>query len=73
MHVDRDASAVVRYGDAVVLVDRDLDFRAEAPDRLVDRVVDDFVDEVVQPIGSGRSDVHRRAFSNWVEAFENLD
>ena len=73
VHVDRDAAAVVGDGDAVVLVDGDGDLLAVAGDGLVDRVVDDFVDEMMQTIGTGGPDVHRRALADRVEAFENLD
>ena len=71
--VDRDAAAVVHDGDAVVVVDDDVDLGAVAGERLVDRVVDDLVDEVVQPIGTGRPDVHRGPLADRLEAFEDLD
>ena len=45
---DRDAGAVVDDGDRVVGVDRDVDARGAAGERLVDGVVDHLVDEVVQ-------------------------
>ena len=73
VHVDRDAAAVVRDGDAVVLMDDDRDLLAVAGNRFVDRVVDDLVDEVVETLGTGGPDVHRGPFSDRLEAFENLD
>ena len=73
VHVDRDAAAVVDDRHRVVDVDRDVDLIAEARERLVDRVVDNFVHQVVQPGGPGRSDVHRRALPNGLEALEDLD
>ena len=70
---DRDAAAVVDDRHRVVGVDRDLDARAVARQRLVDRVVDDLVDEVVQPARAGRADVHARALADGLEALENGD
>src|SRR5439155_12948883 len=48
MHADRDASAVVLDGDAVVDVDRDRDAITFPGERLVDRVVDNLEDQVVE-------------------------
>ncbi len=73
VHVGRDAAAVVDDGDAAVVVDHDLDLRAVAGQGLVDRVVDDLVDQVMEAIGTGRPDVHRRPLSDRFEAFEDLD
>ena len=70
---DRDAAAVVGDGDRVVGVDRDVDRRREAGERLVDGVVDDLVDEVVQAALAGRADVHARAQADRLEALEDRD
>jgi succinyl-CoA synthetase alpha subunit len=71
--VHGNAAAVVDDGNAGVLVDRDGDLRAEAAHGLVHGVVDDLLDEVVQAVGTGGPDVHGRALSDWIEAFEDLD
>jgi hypothetical protein len=47
VHLDRNTPAVIDYGYAVVLVDSDLDFRAEFRHCFVDRIIDDFIDKVV--------------------------
>ena len=73
MHVGRNAAAVVDDGDTTVLLDRHDDLATESRERLVDRIVDDLVDEMVQTIGTCRPDIHRRAFSDWFEAFQDLD
>src|SRR5690606_22902937 len=73
MDVDRDAAPVVDDGDGVIGVDRDVDLRAEAGERLVDRVVDDLVDEVVQPARPCRADVHAGALPDRLEALQHLD
>ena len=70
---DRDAGAVVDDRDRVVGVDRDVDARGEACQRLVDRVVDDLVDQVVQTTGTRRADVHAGAFTNRFEPLEDGD
>jgi hypothetical protein len=71
--VDRDPAAVVHDGDRVVGMDRDVDARAVPGKRFVDRVVDHLIDEVVQPLGTGRADVHAGALPDGLEAFEYLD
>ena len=73
MHADGDAAPVVGDGDRVVRVDRDVDARAVAGERLVDRVVDDLVDEVVQAAHAGRADVHAGALADRLEALEDGD
>src|SRR6266487_3271150 len=73
MDVHRDAASVVRDGHGSVRVEGDLDVLAEARHRLVDRVVDDLVDEVVEAPCVDAPDVHRRAFSDRLQALENLD
>ena len=51
----------------------DVNFRAIPGQRFVDRIVDDFVDQVVKSIDARRADVHRRALSNGLKPFQNLD
>ena len=72
-HVDGDPAAVVDHGDRAVGVDRDVDARRLALERLVHRVVDDLVDEVVQAAQAGRPDVHARAQAHRFEALEDGD
>jgi hypothetical protein len=57
----------------VVRMDRDLDVRAVAGERLVHRVVDDLVDEVVQAARAGRADVHARPLAHGLQALQDLD
>ncbi len=73
MHVDRDAAAVVRDGDPIVAVDRDVDLAAKPRHRLVDRVVNDLGDEVMQSTLGGVADIHPGALANRLETLENLD
>ena len=70
---DGDAAAVVDDRDGVVGVDRDVDARAVAGERLVDGVVDDLVDEVVQPAHAGRADVHAGSLAHRLETLEDGD
>src|SRR5438552_4232615 len=73
MDVDRDSPTVVCDRDRSVRVQGDLDFLAEAGHGFVNRVVHDLVDEVVEAARVDRADVHRRAFSDRLQAFEDLD
>ena len=73
MEVDRDPAAVVRDGHRAVRIERDLNLFAEARHGLVDRVVDDLVDEVMQAAAVDRSDIHRGAFSDRLQALKDLD
>jgi hypothetical protein len=73
MHLDRNAPTVVDHRNAVVLVNGNLDSRAKSRHSFIDGVVDNLVNEVVQPVGPGRPNVHRRTFPYRVEALENLD
>ena len=73
VHPGRNAAPIVDHGDRVALVDRDVDLLREAGQGLVDGVVDDLVDEMMETIGTRGPDVHRRAFSDWIEALEHLD
>ena len=73
LDVHGDAAAVVGDGDRPVRVDRHVDMRAEAGQRLVDGVVHDLVHEVVQAGRGGRADIHARALSDRLEALEHLD
>jgi hypothetical protein len=73
MHVRRDAATVIDDGHTSIVLDRDGDLTAMSRQRLVDRIVHHLVDEMVQAVGTGRPDIHGRAFSNWFEAFQDLD
>ena len=73
LNVDRNAAAVIHNGDGVALVDRHLNFRAVARERLVDGVIHNFVDEVMQAAHRRRADVHARALAHRLQSFEHLD
>src|SRR5436309_335852 len=73
MDVDRNPPTVVCDRHRSVRVQGDLDFLAEAGHGFVNRVVHDLVDEVVEAARVDRADVHRRAFSDRLQAFEDLD
>ena len=73
VHVHRDTTSVVLYGDGIVFVDCHFDVRAESCQRLINRVVDGFINEVVQTFLADVADVHGGAFSYCLQAFEDLD
>ncbi len=60
-------------GDAVVVMNRDVDLVAIAGHGFVDRIVDDFPDEMVQAKFAGGSDVHRGTFAHCFDAAEDFD
>ena len=70
MDVHRHAAAVVRHGQGVVLVQRDVDFLGVPGERLIDRVVDDFVREMVGTRGVG---IHARAAAHGLETGKDFD
>ena len=70
---DGNAAAVVGLRHRVVRMDRDVDTRAVAGERLVDGVVDDLVDEVMQPAHAGRPDVHAGSLADRLETLEHGD
>ena len=73
VQVHGNAPAVVLHGDAVVRMDRDLDFVAMPAHGLVDGVVHHFVDQVVEAFRAGIADVHGRPFPHGLQALEDLD
>jgi hypothetical protein len=73
MRVDRDAAAVVGDGEAVAGLQRDLDARRVAGDRLVHRIVDDLGGEMVEGARVGAADVHAGTAAHRLEPFEHLD
>ena len=72
--VGRDAAAVVEHGHRAVGVERHLDARRVAGQRLVDGVVDHLVDHVVEAGAVvGVADIHARPLAHGVEALQDLD
>jgi hypothetical protein len=68
MHVRWNATAVVDNRDAPGVFDGHEDFAAVSGECFVDRVVHDLVYEMMKPIGTRCPDIHRRSFSNRLEA-----
>ena len=73
MHIDRNAAAVILDRDPIVAQDDDVDFGAEAGERLVDRVVDDLGDQMMQSALGGVADIHAGALAYRLETLENPD
>ena len=69
--VDRDASAVVHHAHAAVRQNRHFDVRRVAGKRLVDGVVDDLIHQMVQAAGAGGADIHARADTHRLKAFQH--
>src|SRR5690606_26481929 len=67
VQADRNAAAVVGYGDRAVQVQRDVNLLCEAARRFVGGVVDDFLDDVGGRVGAG---VHARAFAYRLQSLE---
>ena len=74
MDVGRDAAAVVGDGARAVGIERHLDQRRVAGERLVDGVIDDLVYHVMQAGAViGVADIHARALAHGVEAAQHFD
>ena len=54
-------------------MNNNVNFCAESRESFIDGVVYDFVYEVVQPVRSGRTDIHCRALSNGFQPFQHFD
>ena len=67
-----DASAVVDDGNAVALVDDDLDLVAVPRQSLVDGVIHDLIDQVMQTADGGGTDVHTGTLTHRLQAFQHL-
>ena len=73
VHVRGDAAAVVVHGAAPVLIDGHLDVGAVAGERLVDAVVHHFVHQMMEAAARRGADVHPRAETHRLEAFQHAD
>ena len=67
-----DTAAVINDGDAVALVDDDLDLVAVPRQGLVDGVIHDLIDQMVESADGGGTDVHTRALAHRLQAFQHL-
>ena len=70
---DGDASSVIFYRDAPVLIDRHLDMCTVTCQRLIHRVVHDLIDQMVKTSGRSSSDVHARSLADGLESLKHLD
>ena len=70
VHVYGDTAAVVLDGDAVVFVDADVDFGAEAGKSLVDGVVHHFIDQMVEATEVHVADIHGGTHPHGLKAFQ---
>ena len=73
MLVDRNAAAIVGDGQPVAGLERDLDPRGMAGDRLVHAVVEHFGGEMVQRPLVDAADIHARPPADRLQPFEHLD
>ena len=73
MLLDGNAAPVVDDGARAILVEGHVDLGAESCKRLIDGIIDDLVDEVVQALGTRRTDVHARALADVFQTLEDLD
>ena len=73
MKVYGNTSAIIDNRNGVVFVDSHLDMGAESRESLIDRVVDNLIDKVVETFLTDVADIHCRAFSDSLEAFEHLN
>ena len=69
MHVGRDTSSIVGDRDRAVFVKTDKDVFGKTSNGFVERVIDDFDKQMMQSFFIGTTDIHSRAFANWLETF----
>src|SRR4051812_18272010 len=73
VNIDGDAASIVRDADGITgLVQDDLYLVGKAVDVFIDSVIDDFPHEVMQSSLIDAADVHRRAFADRLESFQQL-
>ena len=73
VHAGGDSATVVHHHDAPVYLDRHLDRLPESGHVLVDAVVHHLVHQVVQPLRTGRADIHGGALADGVQPFQDLN
>ncbi len=73
VHGHGDAATVVLNGDRIAFVDGYFYGCGMAGKRFVNGVVHNFIDQVVQTFLTHIADVHRGAFTNGFESFQDLD
>ena len=64
VHIHRDTTTVILYGDRVILIDMNCDLIAETGERLVDGVIDYLIHQVVQTLQRDVADIHRRSLAH---------
>ena len=69
MNVHRNTPAIIDNGNAIIDVNRHIDFVAVTCQSFIDGVVDDLIDEVVKSPFAGVTDVHSRTLSDSFQAF----
>ena len=73
VHVYRNASTVVLYGDAVVLVDCDFYFCAISSQRFINGVVYGFIHKMVQTLFADVANIHGGTLAHGFKTFQYLD
>ena len=71
--LDGNATAVIDDGAGSILIEGYVNLVAKTGKRLIDGVIDNLVDEVMQALGTRRSDVHAGTLADMLQTFENLD
>ena len=71
--IGRYTAAVVPNGDRTVFVDRHLDIRTIAGQRLVDRVVDHLIYQMMESLFADIADIHGRTLAHGLQSFQHLD
>ena len=68
-----DSPAVIPHGNALIFVDDDIDFRAEAGEGLVHSVIHDLIDHLEEAIRAGGTDVHPRPLAHGLHVRKDFD
>ena len=67
VNIDRNTASIILYPDGIVFFQYDQNGIAIARHRFVDTVVDNFVYQMMQPVRTGRADIHSGAFADGVQ------
>ncbi len=73
MHIDRNTTTVVFHRDRTINMNSYRDFVTVSGQTFINGVIHHFIDQMVQTLGTGRTNIHGRPLTNCGQSFKNLD